>query len=501
MVVNPLNGQLGTEKMIEERPEILDKYQLVVGLEVHAQLATHSKAYSGDRNEFGSLPNSNTCPVTLGHPGTLPRVNATVNEWAIKLGLALECAIAPTMHFARKNYFYADLPKGYQITQDQTPICTGGRLAVKDANGLEKVIGITRIHMEEDAGKSIHDQDPFNTLVDLNRAGVPLVEIVSEPDIRSSEEAYNYLAEIRRIVRYLDICDGNMEEGSMRCDANVSVMLKGSTTFGNRCEVKNMNSLRNVQRAIDFEMKRQIAIIEAGGVIDQQTRSFDAVNGTTFMLRGKEDAHDYRYFPEPDLQPIHLTKEAIAKVARAMPPLPSQLLQKYVGSLNLSEYDAGNLVENKGIALYFEELIKHTTNYKAAANWVMGDIKSYMNLQAIDIAAFPIKAERIAQLIALIDSDKISHSIASQQLFTVMLQNGDTDPAEIAENANLLQKSDDAWLQGLAKQAIAAYPEKVDAYKAGNKALLGLFMGEVMKLSERKANPKMTTEILKKLLE
>lgn len=282
-------------------PEIKDKYQLVVGLEVHAQLTTLSKAYAGDVNAFGSLPNSNTSPLTLGHPGTLPRINEKVVEYAIKIGLATDCQITEEMHFARKNYFYADLPKGYQITQDTTPICTLGKLVVKDAENRDKTIGITRIHIEEDAGKSIHDQDPYNTLIDLNRAGVPLVEIVSEPDLRSSEEAYNYLAEIRRLVRYLEICDGNMEEGSMRCDANVSVMLKGSKTFGNRCEVKNMNSLRNVQRAIEFEMNRQIEIIENGGKVQQQTRSFDAVNGITFALRDKEDAHDYRYFPEPEV--------------------------------------------------------------------------------------------------------------------------------------------------------------------------------------------------------
>lgn len=273
--------------MIETRAEVLEKYQLVVGLEIHAQLITSSKAYSGAVNAYGDLPNANTCPLTLGHPGTLPRLNTAVVQHAVRLGLATNCSLTREMHFARKNYFYADLPKGYQITQDTTPICTEGHLTVKDADGNDKRIGITRIHIEEDAGKSIHDQDPFNTLVDLNRAGVPLLEIVSEPDIRSIEEAYNYLAEVRRLVRYLDICDGNMEEGSMRCDANVSVMLKGSNTLGNRCEVKNMNSLRNVQRAITYEMKRQIAIIEAGGTVEQQTRSFDAVNGTTFTLDRK----------------------------------------------------------------------------------------------------------------------------------------------------------------------------------------------------------------------
>jgi aspartyl-tRNA(Asn)/glutamyl-tRNA(Gln) amidotransferase subunit B len=487
--------------MIEERAEILDKYQLVVGLEIHAQLITASKAYSGALNSYGDLPNANTCPLTLGHPGTLPRVNQGVVQHAIRLGLATHCSLTREMHFARKNYFYADLPKGYQITQDKTPICTEGYLDVKDAAGNDKRIGITRIHIEEDAGKSIHDQDPYNTLVDLNRAGVPLLEIVSEPDLRSIEEAYNYLAEVRRLVRYLDICDGNMEEGSMRCDANVSVMLKGTTTLGNRCEVKNMNSLRNVQRAITHEMKRQVAIVEAGGVVEQQTRSFDAVNGSTFSLRGKEDAHDYRYFPEPDIQPLELSDVAIEEVKKAMPPLPSELLKRYTTSLGLSAYDAGILTESKPIALYYEALIKHTSNYKAAANWLMGDIKSYINQTASRIEDFPVEVSKIAELIAMIDEDKVSNSVASQQIFPLMLKQPTKHPAQIAEEENLLQKSDDAWLESLARQALAAYPDKVEAYKKGNKGMLGLFMGEVMKLSEKKANPKAASEIIKKILE
>ncbi len=437
----------------------------------------------------------------MGQHGTLPRVNKKVIEYAIKLGLATNCSITRAMHFARKNYFYADLPKGYQITQDTTPICTDGFLDVKDANNEIKRIGITRIHIEEDAGKSIHDQDPFNTLVDLNRAGVPLLEIVSEPDIRSIEEAYNYLLEIRRLVRYLEVCDGNLEEGSMRCDANVSVMLKGSKEFGNRCEVKNMNSLRNVQRAIEFEMKRQIEILENGGEIIQQTRSFDAVQGTTFALRGKEDAHDYRYFPEPDIQPLTLEQSDIDRVKEQMPPLPNELYKKYINELQLSEYDAGILIESKPIALYFNDLIGYTKNYKAAANWVIGEIKSHLNQSATSIEEFPLKPSQIAEIIALIDSDKISNSAASQQLFPKFIEQPSKTAAEIADSENLLQESDDDSLEVLAKQAIAAFPDKAEAYKKGNKGLLGLFMGEVMKLSNRKANPKMASEILRKLLE
>jgi len=487
--------------MIEESREILDKYQLVVGLEVHAQLRTESKAYSGDVNQYGSLPNSNTAPLTLGHPGTLPRLNKEQVEYAIKLGLATGCQIRHEMYFARKNYFYADLPKGYQITQDKTPICEDGHINVKDAGGNTKRIGITRIHMEEDAGKSIHDQDPFNTLVDLNRAGVPLLEIVSEPDIRSSEEAYNYLSEVRRLVRYLDICDGNMEEGSLRCDANVSVMLKGAENFGNRCEVKNMNSLRNVQRAIEYEMKRQIKILEEGGQIEQQTRSFDAVDGTTFGLRGKEDAHDYRYFPEPDMQPVSLSEQQIASIKSEMPPLPKELYKKYTEKLQLNDYDASIIIDSKPIALYYESIIAHTKNYKAAANWLMGEIKSYVNQNAVHIEDFPVKPESIAVLISLIDEDLVSNSIAAEQLFPKMIANPERNPRDIAESENLLQKSDDTWLRSLAQEALDKYPEKVDAYKKGNKGLLGLFMGEVMKLSERKANPKVASKLIKDLLD
>jgi aspartyl-tRNA(Asn)/glutamyl-tRNA(Gln) amidotransferase subunit B len=481
-------------------PIIRDKYQMVVGLEVHAQLNTKSKAYCSDLNEFGSTPNSNVGPVSLGMPGTLPMLNKKTVEFAIKLGLATNCHITENMHFARKNYFYADLPKGYQITQDTTPICTAGFLEIESIDGPKK-IGITRIHMEEDAGKSIHDQDPFDTLIDLNRAGVPLVEIVSEPDLRTSEEAYSYLAEVRKLVRYLGICDGNMEEGSLRCDANISVMLKGSAEYGTRCEVKNMNSLRNVQRAIEHEVERQIEIIEAGGNIEQETRNFDAATGTTSLLRSKENAHDYRYFPEPDLPPLKVTKEVVAKIKSELPPLPAALLQKYISQLGLSEYDAKLITEDKAIAMYFEDLIKLTSNYKAAANWLMGDIKSYLNQNGIDISSFPLTPENIVALIALIDSGKVSNSVASQNIFPAMITQPNQTPLAIAESLNLIQESNEDSLQAWAQQALDTYPDKVAAYKAGNKGLLGLFMGEVMKLSNRKADPKATSNIIKQLLE
>src|ERR1041385_7492255 len=341
-----------------------DKYEAVIGLEVHTQLLTKSKAYSSDAAEYGALPNTLVSPVTLGLPGTLPMTNKRVIEFAIRLGLATNCKIRERNEYARKNYFYADLPKGYQITQDKTPICTNGHVVIKEADGSEKTIRIHRIHMEEDAGKSIHDVDPTDTLVDLNRAGVPLLEVVSEPDLRTADEAYRYLTEVRRLVRYLDICDGNMEEGSLRCDANVSARLQGAEKFGRKVEVKNMNSISNVKRAIEYEITRQIDLIEAGEIVDMDTRSFDAPSGTTFSLRSKEAANDYRYFPEPDLQPVIVTEKEIAKVKSELPPLPAELISKYTKQLGLTFYDAGVLTDAKEIALYFEEVLKHTKNAK-----------------------------------------------------------------------------------------------------------------------------------------
>ena len=479
---------------------IYDKYEAVIGLEVHAQLATKSKAYSSDSTEFGVLPNTNVSVVSLGHPGTLPMTNKRVIEFAVRLGLACKCTIREVNEYARKNYFYADLPKGYQITQDKTPICTGGYITLKNGDGTEKDINITRIHMEEDAGKSIHDIDPFDTLIDLNRAGVPLLEIVSEPEIRSGEEAYQYLTEVRKLVRYLEICDGNMEEGSMRCDANISVRLKGAKTFGTRNEVKNMNSIRNVQRAIEYEVKRQIEAIENGEVITQDTRSFDAMAGTTFIMRSKELANDYRYFPEPDLQPVIVSQEYIEKVKATLPPLPNDLFKKYV-SLGLSAYDAGVLTDSKEIALFFEEIIAETKNTKSASNWLTVQVKSFLNDNALHISDFKITPKRIAELVDFIDSGKVSHTIATQKIFPKMLEEPAKSAQEIAEENNWIQESDSGALTEFVKQAIAKYPEKVVEYKNGKVSLLGLFMGEVMKLSKGKADPKIATELVKQELE
>lgn len=480
-------------------PEQRNKYEVVIGLEVHAQLLTNTKAYSSDINAFGASPNTQTSPITLGHPGTLPVMNKKSIEFAIKLGIALNCDIADHQYFARKNYFYPDLPKGYQITQDKTPICTGGFVDLKQEEAPAKRIGITRIHMEEDAGKSIHDVDIYDTLVDLNRAGTPLLEIVTEPDMRSSKEAYQYLTEIRKLVRYLEICDGNMEEGSLRCDANVSVRLNGEAELGTKVEVKNMNSIRNVQKAIEYEIKRQIEVLEDGGSLSQETRGFDALNGSTISMRSKEAANDYRYFPEPDLQPLYVDAAQIQAVKAEMPPLPDYLFQKYVSELKLSDYDAQNLTESKEIALYFEELIIHTQNYKAAANWIMGAVKSYLNDKGVGIQSFPLEPQAIANLIAFIDSGKVSSTIASQKLFPEMLTSNE-DAKTIAERLNLIQVSNADELTQFIEEVITNNPSEASRFKNGEQQLIGFFMGQLMKVSKGKADPKIANSLLRKKL-
>lgn len=481
--------------------EVRDKYEVVIGLEVHAQMLTKSKAYSNDINEYGAHPNTNVSVISLGHPGTLPRMNKKTIEFAIRLGLACGSDIARDQYFARKNYFYPDLPKGYQITQDKTPICTGGQIYIKGTDGTEKSIGITRIHMEEDAGKSIHDVDVYDTLVDLNRAGVPLLEIVSEPDIRSSQEAYDYLTEVRKLVRYLDICDGNMEEGSMRCDANVSVMLKGASEFGTKVEVKNMNSIRNVQRAIEFEVTRQIKALEEGETISQETRGFDALKGITISMRSKEAANDYRYFPEPDLQPLVVDEKQIEAVKEKMPALPRELFQKYTKQFGLNAYDAGILTDSKPIAMYFEAITSHTKNYKAAANLVMGDVKSYLNQNGLEMEEFPVSAETLANLIQLVEEGKISTTVASQKIFPELLKRPNEKPLNLAVSMNLIQESDEGSLKGYIQQVIAENPVEVQRYAAGEKQLTGFFMGKLMKVSGGKADPKQANQLMRQMLD
>ncbi len=475
--------------------ELRDKYEVVIGLEVHAQLSTESKAYSPDPTVYGEPPNTNIHPITLGHPGTLPCFNRKSVNYAVKMGLAVGSTIRHRNEFARKNYFYADLPKGYQITQDTTPICNGGEVEIHTENG-SKIIGITRIHLEEDAGKSTHDLDPYNTLIDLNRAGVPLIEIVSEPDMRSSDEAYEYLSEIRRLVRFLEICDGNMEEGSLRCDANVSIRPKGQKEFGTRAEVKNMNSLRNVKRAIEFEIDRQIELVEAGGTVVQQTRTFEPVSGATSAMRVKEMAHDYRYFPEPDLPPVILTDDDIEGIRKEMPALPKELKARFMEEYSLSDYDAEVLIEDKALAQFFDELAGMVDTPKSAANWIIGPIKGYLNDKALPIEAFPLSTQHIADLVRLIDEGKTNFSVASQRIFPVMIEHPEKNALSVAEELNLVQSSDLGFIEELADEVLAKYPEKVEEYRSGKKGLMGLFMGEVMKASRGKADPKLASKVL-----
>jgi aspartyl-tRNA(Asn)/glutamyl-tRNA(Gln) amidotransferase subunit B len=472
-----------------------DKYEIVIGLEVHAQLLTKSKLFCGDAASFGAAPNTHISPITLAHPGTLPKMNKKAIEYAIKLGLALHCDIEQTNYFARKNYFYPDLPKGYQISQHTTPICKNGWVTVR-ANDAERNIRLNRIHIEEDAGKSLHDVDENYTAIDLNRAGVPLLEIVSEPDLHSSDEAFAYLTALRKLVRWLNICDGNMEEGSMRCDANISIRLKGETRLGTRVEVKNLNSIRNVKRAIDVEADRLIDITEAGEKIIQETRSYDADNNSTFSLRSKEEADDYRYFPDPDLTPFHITDDYLESIKNALPELPESLEQKYQQVFHLPAYDAHVICSDKSSVDYFEDIIKHTANYKAAANWMMGPVRSYLNDNNLEFSQFILPAEKIAELIQLVDNGKVNFGVASGKVFHALLQSPEKNALEAATALNLLQESDSGSIAAWVDEVIAKMPDKVKEYRSGKKGLIGLFAGEVKKLSKGKADMGMVNKQL-----
>ena len=481
------------------------QYEIVVGLEVHAQLLTKSKLFCGDSTAFGSEPNTQISPITLAYPGTLPKMNKKAIEFAIKMGLACECEIENHNYFARKHYFYPDLPKGYQISQHTTPICKKGFVRINTVAG-EKNIRLNRIHLEEDAGKSLHDADHESTSVDYNRAGMPLIEIVSEPDIRSSEEAYAYVTELRKLVRYLDICDGNMEEGSFRCDANISVREKGNENLGTKVEVKNLNSIRHIKKAIDFEAARLIKLLQTKQQIIQQTRSFDATTGTTFSIRDKEDADDYRYFAEPDLTPFALEDEFIEQVRRSIPVLQKERIKNYIKNFHLSEYDATVLTEEKSFSDYFETIIHHfflpleaeqnIVKYKAAANWMLGPVKSWLNEHNKDTVDFPVHPSKIALIIELINDGKLNFSIASTRLWNTLLNDPSKDPGKIAVDENLIQQSDINSIEEVIDQVLSKYTAKVIEYKKGKKGLLGLFVGEVMKLSKGKADPKLTNDLL-----
>lgn len=480
---------------------IKEKYELVVGLETHVQLSTKSKIFSTDSAGFGADPNEHVSPQSLGLPGTLPKLNGKVVEYAIKMGIATNCQINTYTHFDRKNYFYADLPKGFQTTQDAEPICKAGYLEVQGSDDVLVRVRINRIHMEDDAGKSMHDQADSSSLIDLNRAGVPLIEIVSEPDIRSASQAAAYLNEIRQLVRYLDICDGNMEEGSIRCDANISVRLKGDSEYGNRCEVKNLNSVRNLQRAIEHEFNRQIGIIEEGGHIEQNTLNFDADTGNTSPLRSKEMANDYRYFPEPDLPPLVLKEEYINEIAASIPELPSAKVKRYVSNFKLSAYDANIISTDKETADYFDQLISCTGNYKAAANWVIGPVRSYLQEKELSAIQFPVKPSNLAGLIALIDSGKLNYSVAAQQVFPAMISNPDPTAEETATSIKALIDTEGDELGRIIEEVLGCYPDKVNEYRNGKKGVLGLFMGDIMKKSKGKINPQMASKLVVEKLE
>ncbi|HPJ96257.1 MAG TPA: Asp-tRNA(Asn)/Glu-tRNA(Gln) amidotransferase subunit GatB [Syntrophales bacterium] len=473
-------------------------YDPVIGLEVHAQLLTNSKIFCGCSAEFGAAPNSHTCPVCLGMPGVLPVLNKTVVEFALKMALATHCRINFMSNFARKNYFYPDLPKGYQISQYALPLAEHGYVDIETGTG-KKRIGITRIHMEEDAGKLVHDEHSPSSYVDLNRAGVPLIEIVGEPDIRNAEEAAAYLRRLHETLVYLEICDGNMEEGSFRCDANVSLRPAGQEAFGTRTELKNMNSFRNVQRALEYEIKRQEYILESGGEIVQETRLWDDTQGVTLPMRSKEEAHDYRYFPDPDLVAIHVDETWIKDVEETLPELPLEKRERFIREYEIPAYDAGVLTAGKPLAEYYEAVVKVCGKPKPAANWVMGDLLRFLNEDKGDIRTCPVSAEALGDMIRLIEEGTISGKMA-KDLIQEMYRTG-KPPRTIIEEKGMVQITDESALVQVIDEIIAANPNQIEQYRSGKDKLFGYFVGQVMKATQGKANPQLINELLKKKLD
>ena len=474
------------------------EFELVSGLEIHVQLNTQSKIFSSDSATFGAKPNEHISPVSLALPGALPKLNKEVTGKAIRMGLALNCTINQTNYFDRKNYFYADLPKGYQITQDNLPLCQNGYIDLTLSDGTERRIGINRIHMEEDAGKSLHDQNDSYSYVDLNRAGVPLIEIVTEPDIRSAEEASLLLIEMRKLVRHLDVSDGNMEEGSLRCDANISIREKGTKAFGTRCEVKNLNSIRNVRRAMEFEFNRQQEIISNGGEIIQSTLTFDAEQGTTAPMRTKEMANDYRYFPDPDLPPLYISDEWLAALKAAMPALPREITAKLVADFNITPAEAGIFADDAGLLKYFNEALTTVNHPKSLINWLSGPIRALLSEHQLTIGDFKVAPEQISQVINLVDEKMITQQIALQQLLPAIEPGSDVKV--LATNLNLLIVENKDELSGFADQVLEKFQPQVQAYKKGKKGVLGLFVGEIMKLAEGKADPQKINALLQEKL-
>ena len=477
------------------------EYEAVIGLEVHAQLLTESKIFCGCSTRFGEEPNQNTCPVCMGLPGVLPLLNKRVVEFAILTGLATHCEIARYSRWARKNYFYPDLPKGYQISQYELLLCQNGYIEI-ETNGARKKIRLTRIHMEEDAGKNIHDVRGHYSLVDLNRAGVPLLEIVSEPDIQSAEEASRYLKSLRSILQYLEVCDGNMEEGSFRCDANVSIRPKGSTALGVKTEVKNMNSFKAVEKALEYEIQRQISVLAEGGRLTQETRLWDADKEVTRSMRTKEFAHDYRYFPDPDLLPLVIEDEWIEEIKARLPELPEARKERFISQYGLPSYDAELLTTRRDVADYFESAVKTHPNPKAISNWIMGDLFRVIRERKLDeklrIAEWPIPPEHLAQMVGMIDEGKISGKIA-KSLFEEMLGRREA-PEKIVREKALEQVSDLESIEKAVDRVLDAHSQQVSEYRAGKEKVFGFLVGQIMKATRGKANPQMVNEILRKKL-
>lgn len=470
------------------------KYEVVIGLEIHAQLKTDTKIFCGCPTRFGAAPNSQTCPVCLGMPGVLPVVNKKAVEYAIKAGLAMNCEILRDNRFARKNYFYPDLPMGYQITQFDQPIALNGHLDITLENGSKKRIGITRIHMENDAGKSNHDPYRPISLVDLNRAGTPLIEIVSEPDMRSAEEAAALMRQIHAIVKYVGVCDGNMEEGSLRCDANVSLRLPGASQFGTRTEMKNLNSFRNIERAIISEINRQADILDDGGTIIQETRLWNADEGKSMSMRSKEDAHDYRYFPDPDLLPIIIDDTWLNQIKDSIPELPEAKKERYAQELGLSPADASVLASSIELARYFENCLALINKPKLVANWVMVSVLALINARSITIEESPISEKALAELLTLVDTDVISGTMA-KTVFDDMAQNG-KGARQIVDEKGLAQVSDSSEIEGIVDQILAANPKEVEAFRGGKTKLMGFFVGQIMRATQGKANPAVVNQLL-----
>lgn len=491
-----------SKQVMEGKSSLLAGYKVVVGLEVHIQLQTKTKLFAADLNAYGAPPNTNVSVITLAHPGIMPMLNKKAVEYAIMMGLACNSSITKVNFFDRKNYFYPDLPKGWQTTQDKTPICVGGKIAIRLKSGEEKELQLNRIHLEEDAGKSIHPEGASESQIDLNRAGVPLIELVTEPVLSSSEEAYCLLNEIRKIVDYLQICDGNMEEGSLRCDANISVMKEEDTELGKKVEIKNMNSVRNVARAIDYEAQRQVNLLRKGDAVISETRLFDAEKGTTSSMRTKEELNDYRYFPEPDLSPFEVSDEWLKAIERKMPSLPQQLYHKFTTQYNLPAYNAAVLTESKELASYFEDVCQHCNEYKAISNWLMGPVSAYLKSINKQANAFVVAPGAFAKLVQLVEGGKVSFSTASKSLLPAMIESkGAKDAHELAKELGIIQDASEDSIRTMVREILEAHPDKVKAYQNGKKGLLGMFMGEVMKKSKGSLDPKQANTLILEALE